>query len=94
MEALANILVNHNSIHYGRRVAARLVGVTEIARMLGVSQQRASQIIDAYDDFPPPAAFVGTRRAWHGHDVEQWIARHPDRGPGRPRRTDDGEGDA
>lgn len=73
---------------------AELVGVTEVARMLGVSQQRASQIIDAYDDFPRPAALIGTRRAWDRGAVEQWIAQHPDRGPGRPRRTDDSQGDA
>ena len=91
---MTTTLVVHNSFVYPRPVAAEFVGVTEIARMLGVSQQRASQIIDVYEDFPPPAALIGTRRAWDRDEVELWIAEHPNRGPGRPRRTDGDEGDA
>lgn len=66
---------------------AAFIGVTDIARMLAVSQQRATQIIDSYDDFPEPAATVGTRRAWRQQDVERWMERHPERRPGRPRQT-------
>lgn len=69
-------------------VPAELVGVAAVARMLGVSHQRASQVIDSYDDFPAPVAVVGTRRAWDRADVESWMASHPERKPGRRRRTD------
>jgi predicted DNA-binding transcriptional regulator AlpA len=92
-ERVLESLVSHKGSCYRQRVVAALIGVTEIARMLDVSQQRASQIIDAYDDFPQPAAVIGTRRAWDQHEVERWVEGHPDRRPGRPRRAGGSEGD-
>lgn len=76
-----------------RDVAASLIGVTDIARMLGVSQQRASQIVEAYDDFPEPVAVVGVRRAWDQEAIESWMDQHPDRRPGRPPRAEGTEGE-
>jgi predicted DNA-binding transcriptional regulator AlpA len=64
-----------------------LVGVTEIAAMLGVSRQRADQITRQYDDFPAPEVTLSTGRVWRRTRVERWIARHPRRRPGRPRAT-------
>lgn len=68
-------------------MAAEVVSVTEIAAMLGVSHQRASQIIDAYDDFPEPAVVMGSRRGWDRTAVERWIRKHPERRSGRPRQA-------
>jgi predicted DNA-binding transcriptional regulator AlpA len=62
-----------------------LVGVTEIAEMLGVSRQRADQITRQYDDFPTPEVTLSTGRVWRRNRVTRWVQRHPDRRPGRPR---------
>ena len=70
-------------------MAATLVGLTEVGAMLGVSRERARQIIDNYPDFPPPAALVGTRRGWERGHVEQWVSAHPVRRPGRPKKRRD-----
>ncbi|HZU74065.1 MAG TPA: hypothetical protein VE990_14965 [Acidimicrobiales bacterium] len=65
-------------------VEGALVSLTEIGRMLGVSRQRAAQLAAEYDDFPQPAAMVGSRRIWSEAAVTEWAKRHPDRRPGRP----------
>ncbi len=62
-----------------------LVGVTEIAEMLVVSRQRADQITRQYADFPKPDAILSTGRIWRRTHVDQWMRRHPDRRPGRPK---------
>jgi predicted DNA-binding transcriptional regulator AlpA len=64
-------------------VAHHLVSVPEIAEMLGVSQQRAHQIINAYGDFPPPEADLAIGRVWLRSAIETWALSHPRR-PGRP----------
>lgn len=64
-----------------------LVGVPDIASMLGVSRQRVGQLIDAYPDFPEPSAVVGGRRLWTRAQVERWAAKHAERQPGRPRKA-------
>ena len=61
-----------------------LVGITEIARMLGVSPQRADQLSRAYADFPAPEAELSAGRIWKRAAVERWIKVHPVRKPGRP----------
>lgn len=81
-------LVYNNSFSYDGQVPAALIGVTDIAQMLSVTQQRATQIIESYGDFPEAAAIVGNRRAWHRHEVERWMERHPKRRPGRPRKEE------
>lgn len=73
-------------------VAQALIGLTQVAAMLGVSRERASQIVGSYADFPVPAAVVGTRRGWEAGQVERWISEHPVRRPGRPRRQVDDDG--
>ena len=62
-----------------------LVGVAEIADLLGVSRQRVHAIVRAYDDFPAPVAELSAGKIWLRFDVIDWIDRHPDRRPGRPR---------
>ncbi len=67
-----------------RAMTSHLVGLTEIAAMLGVSRQRASQIVRDYDDFPAPVAELASGRIWETAAVEAWAAAHPVRPPGRP----------
>ena len=54
-----------------------LVGITEIATLLGVSRQRADQLTRR-PDFPEPLVTLPRRRAWERKKVEAWIqARQP-----------------
>jgi len=65
-------------------MTSHLVGLSEIATMLGISRQRAGQIVRDYDDFPPPVAELASGRIWETADVEAWAKAHPVRPPGRP----------
>ncbi len=65
-------------------MTSHLVGLTEIAAMLGVSRQRAGQIVRDYDDFPAPVAELASGRIWETAAVRAWAEAHPDRRPGRP----------
>ena len=49
-----------------------LVGVAEIAEMLGVSRQRVNAIVKRDDDFPVPAAELSAGRIWRRGDVVAW----------------------
>ncbi len=65
-------------------MTSHLVGLSEIAAMLGVSRQRAGQIVRDYDDFPAPVAELASGRIWETAAVEAWAEAHPVRPPGRP----------
>lgn len=52
-------------------VSYDLVGVTEIAAMLGVTTQRVSQLVRT-PAFPEPAARLAAGLIWDRADVEQW----------------------
>jgi prophage regulatory protein len=52
-----------------------LVGAQEIARMFGVSRQRAYQITRR-PDFPAPVAVLGLGSVWHTDEVKDWAAKH------------------
>ncbi|MFD6640298.1 helix-turn-helix transcriptional regulator [Micromonospora chalcea] len=52
-----------------------LYGRGEIARRLGVSRQRAGEIIDR-PDFPEPYDRLGMGSVWLKSDVEAWIEKH------------------
>jgi hypothetical protein len=67
-----------------------LVGVSEIAGMLGVSRQRAVQLVVDYADFPGPTATLAAGRIWERVAVEDWMAKHPERRPGRRRQLPPG----
>ncbi len=62
-----------------------LVGITEIARILGVSRQRASAL-RANARFPGPVAVLASGPVWRRNDLtrfeEQWS-----RKPGRPTQS-------
>jgi DNA-binding CsgD family transcriptional regulator/predicted DNA-binding transcriptional regulator AlpA len=60
-----------------------LLGVAEIAAMLGVSRQRVAQLMDSYEDFPSPEAELSAGRIWARSAIETWLANHPERGPGK-----------
>lgn len=65
-----------------------VVGVAEIAEMLGgVSRQRVDQLAREYADFPAPIGNLARGRVWDRADVAAWIARHPDRRGGRPKKA-------
>jgi predicted DNA-binding transcriptional regulator AlpA len=51
-----------------------LVGVPEIADMLGASRRTAWRYIER-DDFPEPVAQVTAKRLWKRRDVERWAKR-------------------
>jgi predicted DNA-binding transcriptional regulator AlpA len=62
----------------------RLVGIAAVARKMGVTAQRARQIIDnPRRQFPQPVAMIDNRPGWHEADVDAWIAANPR--PGRER---------
>lgn len=48
-----------------------LVGLTEIAEMLGVSPQRVDQLA-ATEAFPEPVAELAAGRVWKRADVIKW----------------------
>ena len=73
--------------------AGSVVGLQEVAAMLGVTHQRADQIAKAYDDFPEPLAVLAVGRIWSRDAVEQWVSAHPVRPAGRPRRPPRDDGD-
>ena len=54
-----------------------LVGLTEIADMLGVSRSRAHQLAET-EGFPTPVGEISAGRIWERADVERWA-----RGTGR-----------
>jgi predicted DNA-binding transcriptional regulator AlpA len=64
-------------------VPHHLLGLTEIAELLGVSRQRVDQLSNTYADFPPPEADLASGRIWSKAAIEGWLATHPERAPGR-----------
>ena len=56
---------------YLAAVGTDLVGVAEIADMLGVTRQRVHQLMQA-PDFPNPVAELSAGRIWNRDEVEAW----------------------
>jgi predicted DNA-binding transcriptional regulator AlpA len=52
-----------------------LMGPGEIRRRLGVSRQRAYQIVTS-EDFPEPYQVLERGKVWDAADVERWIEAH------------------
>ena len=50
-----------------------LVGVAEVAAMMGVSRQRVHEVIRSDADFPEPVADLAAGRIWQRRDVEAWM---------------------
>lgn len=53
-------------------VTQHLVGVHEIAELLGVSRQRVDQLANDDPRFPEPVAVLAAGRVWERADVERW----------------------
>lgn len=49
----------------------KLMGLHEVAELLGVSRQRADQLVRERD-FPRPVAELKAGRIWRTGDVEKW----------------------
>jgi prophage regulatory protein len=64
-----------------------VVGIAELASILGVSRQRAAQLAVEHSDFPQPLAELRSGRVWDEAAVRAWVAAHPHRPPGRPRHS-------
>ena len=58
------------------RTAAPPLGISAIARRLGMSRQRAHKLAER-DDFPAPVHELDTGRVWRETDVERWVKRNP-----------------
>jgi predicted DNA-binding transcriptional regulator AlpA len=55
-----------------------LVGVAEVAEMLGVSRQRVHAIAATHPEFPEPVAELSAGKIWLRKDIAGW-ARHTGR---------------
>ncbi|MFL6137481.1 MAG: helix-turn-helix transcriptional regulator [Frankiaceae bacterium] len=64
-----------------------LVGMAEVAELLGVGRQRAHELTRR-PDFPAPQARLKAGAIWLREDVERWLADSGERRPGRPPRKD------
>ncbi len=49
-----------------------LVGVAEIAQMLGITRQRVNAIVQTHEDFPDPEAVLTAGRIWRHDAVVAW----------------------
>ncbi len=56
-----------------------LVGVAEVAELLGVSRQRVNQLVRESSDFPDPIAVIAAGRIWERATIEEWATAHPRR---------------
>lgn len=63
--------------------AVVLMGVSEIADMLGVSRQQVHKLAQR-PDFPPPLAVLRVGKIWRASDIEKWAQTRPQ--PGRPEK--------
>lgn len=52
----------------------KLVGLHEVAEILGVSRQRADQLARERD-FPKPVAEIRAGRIWRESDIEKWMVK-------------------
>jgi len=62
-------------------IEANVVDATELARMFGLSRQRATELAESASDFPTPIAGRQERPLWARRQMEKWAAGNPDRGP-------------
>jgi predicted DNA-binding transcriptional regulator AlpA len=53
-----------------------LVGVAEVAQLLGVTRQRVNRIVLTHADFPAPEAELSAGRVWKRSDIEAWARKY------------------
>lgn len=60
------------------------LGVTDVARMLGVTTSAIAQA-----ELPPADVIIGRTRGWKQETIEEWIPTRPGKGVGggRPRKS-------
>jgi len=56
--------------------AVELVGVAEVAALLGVTRQHVLRL-SRREDFPVPIAVLSAGKIWRRRDVEEWSRSHP-----------------
>lgn len=49
-----------------------VVGVKEVARMLGLTRQRVNAIVQSHPDFPEPIGQPAAGRVWQRRDIVEW----------------------
>jgi predicted DNA-binding transcriptional regulator AlpA len=62
-----------------RPMTQDLIGVAEVAEILGVSRQRVHQLVQSEADFPKPEAVISAGRIWLRPAIEEWAGQHPRR---------------
>jgi predicted DNA-binding transcriptional regulator AlpA len=65
-----------------------IVGITEVAELLGVPVRTAARYVDR-DDFPEPLETLARGRVWKRDDVAAWGKEQLPLQPGRPRKQED-----
>jgi predicted DNA-binding transcriptional regulator AlpA len=49
-----------------------VLGITEVAKLLGISRQRVDQLSHSDPDFPEEIATLGRGRLWEKQAIEKW----------------------
>jgi predicted DNA-binding transcriptional regulator AlpA len=52
--------------------ALDLIGLSEIAELIGVSRQYADRLVKSDPAFPAPVSVIRAGRIWRRADVEKW----------------------
>lgn len=55
------------------RVAPDLIGIGEIARLMGVSRQYVDRLSRQDPNFPEPALELASGRAWKRQAIDGWL---------------------
>lgn len=53
-----------------------LVGITDIAHLLGCSRQNVRKLLLQYNSFAPPPVYQGAQSIWHLASVLAWLVEH------------------
>jgi predicted DNA-binding transcriptional regulator AlpA len=64
-----------------------IVGITEVAELLGVPVRTAARYVDR-EDFPAPLDTLARGRVWKRDDVVAWGKERLPLQPGRPRKQE------
>jgi predicted DNA-binding transcriptional regulator AlpA len=66
--------------------AEEVVGLTEVAELLGVTKRTVQRYYSERDDFPEPLGHLAGGRVWLRSDVEAWAKQTLPLKVGRPRK--------
>lgn len=70
---LEAVTVEELDVDLARATFPRLVGVAELAEILGVSRARASELASSSPDFPPPTVRLASGRVWTEPSVRRFV---------------------